>query len=132
MGTFSEEMQITEWTKLSLSIDQAQEKIDQMLNGDLELANEAFRALGEMLFSSYLKIMKLNEKQQKCIINAEDHYLKHILQVYLLKNKAEKNCPIEECAEELSIDVTLVQQAYEKIQEGSDLCRSEIFKLLIR
>lgn len=129
MGTFSKIMQIHKWSQTIDFIDQAEDTICQLLNGNLELTNEAFDLLYDNLALSYYRLRTLHQDFQHNIAMEESRYLGEIAFILLMQNSAEKNCPAEMCAQELSTDIQIIRQAYKIIEKKPNTYKCELLRL---
>lgn len=124
MNAFSDKLRISEWSNAIHLIEQTIDAIDQPLD------NEAFDQLCGQLALSCLELIAETENMYADIIMAATQFKKTISVFLLLENMAEKNYPVQACADELHIDLSVVKQAYRQINENPGMYKSEVFRLL--
>ncbi len=124
MNTFSNKLRISEWNNVIHLINQTLTEINQSPD------NKTFNQLYDQLARSYMELILLHENIQADIHASVTQFKKMTAIFLLLENMDRENCPAQTCADTLNIDVSIIRQAYKKIEENPETYKSEVYSLL--
>ncbi len=124
MDAFSDKLRISEWNNVIHLINQILIEINQSPD------NKTFNQLYDQLARSYMELILLHENIQTDIHTSVTQFRKMTAIFLLLENMAKENCPAQVCADTLNIDVSVIRQAYKKIEENPGTYKSEVYRLL--